>query len=67
MRRITDQAGRPAGQRKLGAGAGKRFLVLFRLIKQDHKLVKKKVKVMFDHFKNYNQYSPPPLFSFTTK
>ena len=41
MRRVTDQEGKPAGQRQSGAGAGKRFLVLFRVIKQDQELVKK--------------------------
>ena len=41
MRRVTDQEGRPAGQKESGAGAGKKFLVLFRLIEQDQELVKK--------------------------
>ena len=41
MRRVTDQEVGPAGQRQSGAGAGKRFLVLFRMIEQDQELVKK--------------------------
>jgi hypothetical protein len=40
--RVTDQEGRPAGQRQSGAGARKRFLVLFRIIERDQELVKKK-------------------------
>ena len=40
-RRVTDQEVGHAGQRQSGAGAGKRFLVLFRIIKQDRELVKK--------------------------
>ena len=39
-RRVTDQEVGPAGQIELGAGAGKRFLVLFRKIEQDQELVK---------------------------
>ena len=31
----TDEEGRPAGQRQSGAGAGKQFLALLRLIEQD--------------------------------
>ena len=38
---VTDQEGRPAGQRQLVAGAGKRFLVLLRIVEQDQGLVKK--------------------------
>ena len=53
-RRVTDQEVGPAGQRQSGAGAGKRFLVLFRIIEQDQELVKKVVKSHFDHFKNCN-------------
>ena len=34
-RKVTDQEGRPAGQRQSGAGAGRIFLVLFRIIEQD--------------------------------
>ena len=41
MRSITDQEGGPARQRQLGAGAGKIFLVLFRIIELDQELVKK--------------------------
>ena len=37
-RRVTDQGVGPAGQRQLVAGAGERFLVLFRMIKQDQEL-----------------------------
>ena len=40
MRRITDQEGRPGGQRQSGAGTGKKFLVLFGLIEQEQELVK---------------------------
>ena len=39
-RRVTDQEVGPAGQRQSGAGAGKRFLVLFRIIERDQELVK---------------------------
>ena len=39
-RKVTDQEGRPAGQRQSGAGAGRIFLVLFRIIEQDQELVK---------------------------
>ena len=39
-KKVTDQEGRPAGQRQSGAGAGNKFLVLFRLIEQDQELVK---------------------------
>jgi hypothetical protein len=37
--RVPDQEGRPAGQEQSGAGAGRRFLVLFRIIEQDQELV----------------------------
>ena len=37
---ITDQEAGPAGQKQLGAGAGKRFLVLFRIIEKDQEYVK---------------------------
>ena len=37
--RVPDQEGRTAGQRQYGAEAGKRFLVLFRIIEQDQELV----------------------------
>ena len=40
-RKITDQERRPAGQRQTEAGAGRIFLVLFRIIGQDQELVKK--------------------------
>ena len=40
MIRETDQEGKPAGQRQSGAGAGKKFLVLFRLNEQEKELVK---------------------------
>ena len=40
-RKVTDQEGRPVGQRQSGAGAGRIFLVLFRIIKQDQELVNK--------------------------
>ena len=49
-RRVTDQEVGPAGQRESGAGAGKRFLVLFRIIEQDQELVIKLLKVNLDHF-----------------
>ena len=39
--KVTDQEGRPAGQRQSGAGAGRIFLVLFRIIEQDQELLKK--------------------------
>ena len=35
-KRVTDQGVVPPGQRQSGAGAGKRFPVLFRIIEQDH-------------------------------
>ena len=38
-KRVPDQEGRPAGQRQSRARAGKRFLVLFRIIEQDHESV----------------------------
>ena len=38
-KRVSDQEGRLAGQRQSGAGAGKRFLDLFRIIEQDQELV----------------------------
>ena len=38
-RRVTDQGAGPAGQRQSGARAGKRFLVLFRIIEQDQELI----------------------------
>ena len=34
-RKVTDQEWRPAEQRQSGAGAGRIFLVLFRIIEQD--------------------------------
>ena len=34
-RRVTDQEGRPAGQRQLGAGAGKILVVLFKIFEQN--------------------------------
>ena len=37
---------------QLGVKAWKRFLVLFRIIEQDPELVKKKLKISFNHFKN---------------
>ena len=37
---VTDQEVGPAGQRQLGARAGKRFLLLFIIIEQDQELVK---------------------------
>ena len=40
-RKVTDQEGRPARQRQSGTGAGRIFLVLFRIIEQDQELVKK--------------------------
>ena len=39
-RRVTDQEGRPAGQRQLGAGTGMRFLGLLKIVEQDQELVK---------------------------
>ena len=45
QKRVADQEGRPAGQRQSGAGAGKRILVLFRMIEQDQELVKRKKTV----------------------
>ena len=47
MRRLIDQEGRPAWQRQLGEGAGKIFLVLFRIIRQNKALVKKYIKKSF--------------------
>ena len=38
-KRVPDQEGRPDGQRRSGAGAGKIFLVLFRIIEQDQELI----------------------------
>ena len=49
-RKVTDQEGRPAGQRQSGAGAGRIFLVLFRIIEQDQELVK---KILKSHFISY--------------
>ena len=43
-RRVTDQEGRLAWQGQSGAGEGKRFLVLIRIIEQDQGLLKKIVK-----------------------
>ena len=40
-KKVTDQEGRPAGQRQSGAGAGDIFLVLFRMIEQDQELAYK--------------------------
>ena len=40
-RRVTDQGVGPAGQRQSGAGAGERFLVLFRITKQEQELAYK--------------------------
>ena len=37
-RSVTDQKVGSAGQRQSGAGAGKRLLVLFRIIEQDQEL-----------------------------
>ena len=37
-KRETDQEVGPAGQRQSGAGAGKIFLFLFRIIEQDQEL-----------------------------
>ena len=51
-RKVTDQEGRPAGQRQSGAGAGRIFLVLFRIIEQDQELVKI-VKSNFYHLRNF--------------
>ena len=49
-KRVPDQEGRPVGHRQSGAGAGKRFLILFRLIGQDQDLVIKKGKTHFRSF-----------------
>ena len=49
-RRVTDQEVGPAGQRESGAGAGKRFLVLLRIIEQDQELIKKIMKSDFRSF-----------------
>ena len=49
-RRVTDQGVGPAGPRQLGAGAEKRFLVLFRIIEQDKEL-ELELKVFFRSFK----------------
>ena len=46
-RKVTDQEGRPAGQRQSGAGAGRIFLVLFRIIEQDQELVKNSEKSFY--------------------
>ena len=43
-RGVTDQEVGPTGQRQLGAGARKRFLVLFRIIELDQELVTKSFK-----------------------
>ena len=40
-RRVTDQGVGPAWQRQSGAGAGEGFLVLFKIIEQDHELALK--------------------------
>ena len=53
-RRVTDQEVGHAGQRQSGAGAEKRFLVRFRIIKEDQELVIKLLKVNLDHFLNCN-------------
>ena len=48
-RRVTDQEVGPAGQRQSGAGAGKRFPVLLRIIEQDQEMLKnieKSVKII---------------------
>ena len=43
-RKVADQEGRPAGKRQSRAGAGRIFLVLFRIIEQDKELVKKNME-----------------------
>ena len=50
-RRVTDQKVGPAGQRESGAGAGKIFLVLLRIIEQDQEFFKKMNKSHFRSFK----------------
>ena len=44
-RSVTDQKVGSAGQRQSGAGAGKRLLVLFRIIEQDQELLKNSEKL----------------------
>ena len=46
-RRETDQEVGPAGQRQSGAGAGRIFLVLLRIIEQDQELVKNSEKLFY--------------------
>ena len=46
-RRVTDHEVGPAGRRQSGAKAGKRFLVLFKIIEQFQELVKKVGKINF--------------------
>ena len=46
-KRVPDQEGRPAGHWHSRAGAGKRFLVLFRIIEQDQELVQNSFKSIF--------------------
>ena len=53
-RRVTDQYVGPTGQRHPGAGAGKGFLFLFRMIEQDQELVKI-IKSLLYSFKNFDQ------------
>ena len=38
--KVSDQGVGPTGQRQSGAGAGEKFLVLLRIIKQDQELAK---------------------------
>ena len=45
--KVTDQEGRPVGQRQSEAGAGRIFLVLFRIIEQDQELVKNSEKLFY--------------------
>ena len=46
-RRETNLEGGPVGQRQSGAGAGRVYLVLFRIIEQDQELVKNIEKSFF--------------------
>ena len=61
-RKVTDQEGRPAGQRQSGAGAGRIFLVLFRIIEQDQELVKNSEKSLYIILETviYNLYKKNP-------
>ena len=63
-RRVTAQEVRPGVQRQWGAGAEKRFLVLFRTIEQNQGK-----KIIIDHFKTVILHftSFPPYLVYYTK